>query len=387
MTNNAQQSNTFIAGTYKKHFFGKNYEYQSFLPSPVNRLYEWQDKRIPVLLEEAIRLVGELNAYSILVPDVDFFIQMHVRNEAVKSSRIEGTRTGMDEAILPEEEIAPEKRDDWTEVQNYIKAMNTSIGRLNELPISMRLLQGAHKILLSGVRGEHKQPGEVRSAQNWIGGTSIQTAAFIPPHPEDIPEVLKDLEFFWHNKGLNMPHLIKMAISHYQFETIHPFNDGNGRIGRMLIGLHLIELGILRKPTLYLSDFFEKNKSSYYDALTFVRERDDLDQWVVFFLSAVSETAKKSKDTFEKIIDLRARYEKQIMELGRRAKLAHKVLIQSFSMPAFKVADASKYLNASNTATNTLIAEMERVGILKEITGFSRNRIFVLHEYLELFKR
>ena len=387
MTNNAQQSNTFIAGTYKKHFFGKNYEYQSFLPSPVNRLYEWQDKRIPVLLEEAIRLVGELNAYSILVPDVDFFIQMHVRNEAVKSSRIEGTRTGMDEAILPEEEIAPEKRDDWTEVQNYIKAMNTSIGRLNELPISMRLLQGAHKILLSGVRGEHKQPGEVRSAQNWIGGTSIQTAAFIPPHPEDIPEVLKDLEFFWHNKGLNMPHLIKMAISHYQFETIHPFNDGNGRIGRMLIGLHLIELGILRKPTLYLSDFFEKNKSSYYDALTFVRERDDLDQWVVFFLSAVSETAKKSKDTFEKIIDLRARYEKQIMELGRRAKLAHKVLIQSFSMPAFKVADASKYLNASNTATNTLVAEMERVGILKEITGFSRNRIFVLHEYVELFKR
>jgi Fic family protein len=312
---------------------------------------------------------------------------MHVRNEAVKSSRIEGTRTGMDEAVLPEEEISPEKRDDWTEVQNYIKAMNTSIARLSELPISMRLLQGAHKILLSGVRGEHKQPGEVRTAQNWIGGTSIQTAAFIPPHPEDMGEALKDLEFFWHNKGLNMPHLIKMAISHYQFETIHPFNDGNGRIGRMLIGLHLIELGILRKPTLYLSDFFERNKGAYYDALTFVRERNDLDQWVVFFLSAVIETAKKGKDTFEKIIDLRARYEKQIMELGRRAKLAHKLLLQSFSMPAFKVSDASKHLKASNTATNTLVGEMERVGILKEVTGFSRNRIFVLHEYLDLFKR
>lgn len=386
MTNKPQQ-NQFIAGTHKKHFWGKDYEYQSFLPSPVNRPYEWKDKRIPVLLEEAIRLVGELNAYSILVPDVDFFIQMHVRNEAVKSSRIEGTRTGMDEAVLPEEEISPEKRDDWTEVQNYIKAMNTSIARLNELPISMRLLQGAHKILLSGVRGEHKQPGEVRTGQNWIGGTSIQTAAFIPPHPEDMGEVLKDMEFFWHNKGLNMPHLIKMAISHYQFETIHPFNDGNGRIGRMLIGLHLIELGILRKPTLYLSDFFERNKGAYYDALTFVRERNDLDQWVVFFLSAVIETAKKGKDTFEKIIDLRARYDKQIMELGRRAKLAHKLLLQSFSMPAFKVSDASKYLNASNTATNTLVGEMESVGILKEVTGFSRNRIFVLHEYLDLFKR
>jgi Fic family protein len=381
------QKQEFKAGVYKKHFWGKDYEYQSFLPSPVNHPYEWQDKRIPVLLEEAIRLVGELNAYSILIPDVDFFIQMHVRNEAVKSSRIEGTRTGMDEAVLPEEEIAPEKRDDWAEVQNYIKAMNKAIAGLSELPISIRLLKDAHRILLSGVRGEQKQPGEVRTSQNWIGGTSIQTASFIPPHPDDMQEALKDLEFFWHNKGLNMPNLIKMAISHYQFETIHPFNDGNGRIGRMLIGLHLIELGVLRKPTLYLSDFFERNKAAYYDALTFVRERNDLDQWIVFFLSAVIATAKKSKDTFERIIELRTRYEKKIMELGRRAKIAHKLLLQSFSMPAFRVVDASKYLNASNTATNTLVREMEKIGIIKEVTGFSRNRIFVLYEYLDLFKR
>lgn len=381
------QTNKFIAGTFKKHFWGKDYEYQSFLPSSVNQPYEWRDKRIPVLLEEAIRLVGELNAYSIFVPDVDFFIQMHVRNEAVKSSRIEGTRTGMDEAILPEEEIAPEKRDDWTEVQNYIRAMNHAIARLPELPICTRLLQEAHKILLSGVRGEHKQPGEIRKSQNWIGSTSIQTASFISPHPDDLPETLKDLELFWHNKGLNMPQLIKMAISHYQFETIHPFNDGNGRIGRMLIGLHLIELGILRKPTLYLSDFFERNKGAYYDALTFVRERNDLDQWIIFFLSAVIGTAKKGADTFEKIIDLRTRYEKQIIALGRRAKLGHKLLLQLFSTPALKVGDASKHLGASITATNTLVKEMEEIGILKEITGFSRNRIFVLHEYLDLFKR
>lgn len=381
------QIKKFIAGTHKKHFWGKDYEYQSFLPSPVNQPYEWEDKRIPVLLEEAIRLVGELNAYSILVPDVDFFIQMHVRNEAVKSSRIEGTRTGMDEAVLPEEEILPEKRDDWIEVQNYIKAMNHAIIRLPELPICMWLLQEMHKILLSGVRGEHRQPGKIRIAQNWIGGTSIQTAGFIPPHPEDLTEALKDIEFFWHNKGLNMPHLIKMAISHYQFETIHPFNDGNGRIGRMLIALHLIELGILRKPTLYLSDFFEKNKGAYYDALTFVRERNDLDQWIVFFLSAVIETAKKGTDTFEKIIELRSRYEKHILDLGRRAKLGHKLLLQLFSTPALKVSDASKYLNASITATNTLVREMEEIGILKEITGFSRNRIFVLREYIDLFER
>ena len=184
-----------------------------------------------------------------------------------------------------------------------------------------------------------------------------------------------------------MPHLIKMAISHYQFETIHPFNDGNGRIGRMLIGLHLIELEILRKPTLYLSDFFERNRAAYYDALSFVRERNDLDQWIVFFLSAVIEMAKKGTDTFQRIIELRARYETQIMDLGRRAKVAHDLLRHSFSRPAFSVSGASKYLKISNTAANTLVGEFERMGMVKEVTGFSRNRIFVLHEYLALFTR
>jgi Fic family protein len=376
----------FKSGVFKKHFYNKDYEYQSFLPNPVNYSYEWKEKRIPMLLEEAVRLVGELNAYSILVPDVDFFIQMHVRNEAIKSSRIEGTRTEMDEAILPEEEISPEKRDDWKEVQNYIQSMNYSIERLKTLPICMRLLQEAHKILLTGVRGERKQPGEIRTSQNWIGGTSIKTAAFIPPHPDDLPKLTQDLEYFWHNKGLQIPHLIKMAISHYQFETFHPFLDGNGRIGRLLITLHLTELGILQKPTLYLSDFFERNKGEYYDSLTFVRTRNDMDQWIIFFLSAVIETANKGKATFEKIIALRGRYEQQIMGFGRRATLGHNLLLMLFSEPATTVSDTAKRLNISISAANTLVNKMTGANILKELTGFSRNRIFILHEYIDLFR-
>lgn len=376
----------YNSGSYRKHFQGKDYEYQSFLPSSVNCYYEWEDKRILPLLEEAIRLVGELNAYSFLVPDVDFFIQMHVKNEALKSSRIEGTRTEMDEVILPKEEIMPEKRDDWSEVQNYIKAINYSIAQLNEIPLSMRLLEKSHEILLSGVRGKERQPGQVRTTQNWIGGSSIKTASFIPPHPDDMRASLTDLELFWHNKKINMPNLIKIAISHYQFETIHPFNDGNGRIGRMLITLHLIELGILQKPTLYLSDYFERNKGAYYDALTFVRDHNDMDQWIIFFLSAVIETAKKSKNTFRKIISLRRVYEQRIIKNGRKIKLMNDLLLRLFSNPAIRVSDVSNLLGKSISTSNNLIKEMERIGILKEITGFSRNRIFILHEYLDIFR-
>lgn len=375
----------FVAGHHQPHFSGKAHQYRSFSPSPVNRPYQWQDPKIPGLLEEAVRRLGELNAYSALIPDVDFFIGMHVRSEAVKSSRIEGTKTGVDEAALPEEEIAPQRRDDWAEVQNYIRAMNHGIAALDTLPVCMRLLQDAHRILMSGVRGENKQPGEVRAGQNWIGGANIHSAHFVPPHPGALPELLTDLEKFWHNRDLAMPHLIMTAISHYQFETIHPFNDGNGRIGRMLIVLHLIERGVLKKPTLYLSDFFERHKGAYYDSLTFVRERNDLDQWLAFFLSAVSETAGKGIDVFTRIIALREVYDRRIAALGRRAKHAQALMPGLFSSPAITVSQASERLQVSTSTANTLINQMEQAGIIREATGHSRNRIFLLHEYLELF--
>lgn len=371
----------FVAGKYIQRG-----SYQSFTPSFINQQFVWKNPQIDVLLERAVRLIGELNACADLIPDVDFFIEMSVRKEATDSNRIEGTKTELDDVVLPQEEINPEKRDDWEEVQNYIEAMNFAITKLDELPLSMRLLKDLHKILMSGVRGKHRDPGEIRRNQNWIGGSSPSDAFFVPPSAEEVPDLLTDMEKFWHNQSLQIPELIKIAITHYQFETIHPFLDGNGRSGRLLIVLQLIEAGMLRKPVLYMSTFFEKYKDSYYDSLTMVRKSDNLEQWIAFFLNGVADTAQNGLDTFRQIIALRQEYETKIFTLGSRVENAQKLLRFMYIAPITNVKLVETWLDMGFSSANRLLKSLTELEILSEITGFSRNRLFVLEKYLNLFR-
>jgi Fic family protein len=374
-------------GRYKAGTLKKQYGYSSFLPEMVNHEWLINDAKINYLLSQADRKLGELNAFSMLIPDVDFFIKMHITKEATKSSRIEGTQTSFEEALQNEEYINPEKIDDWQEVHNYIEAMNFSISKLDKLPLSTRLLKQTHKKLLQGVRGKHKLPGEFRTSQNWIGGTSLKDAAFIPPNHDEVPDLMSDLEKFLNNDELQVPPLIRIAIAHYQFETIHPFLDGNGRLGRLLITLYLVSNNIINKPALYLSDFFEKHRLLYYDNLTLVRSKNLLKPWIIFFLTGVLRTAESSIDTFNAIIKLRQVVEeRKIITLGKRVPLALKLIRYLYSKPIVDASEIASSLEVNISTAHRLIQDFEKLKILIEQTGYKRNRVFVFEDYIKLFR-
>jgi Fic family protein len=360
--------------------------YKNFQPNLLCREWVIDNMQVLSLLSKADRFLGRLDMYSEYV-DIDLFIQMHIAKEATQSSKIEGTQTNMEEAFLKKDDIQFEKRDDWEEVQNYILAMNEAVNSLHTLPFSTRLVRQAHKVLLLGVRGQHKQPGAFRSSQNWIGGATLNDAVFVPPTHTEIANLMSDIEFFANNQSDDIPDLIKIALIHYQFETIHPFLDGNGRTGRLLITLYLVSKGILKRPILYLSDFFERHRTLYYDNLTRVRTHNDLAQWLKFFLTGIKETAQKGVETLNAIMQLKQSVEIQIDKLGKRGADARILLDALYKKPIISPAETVGLINKTPQTAYNLIADLEREEILKEITGAQRNKLYSFEPYMNLFNQ
>ena len=375
------QIEKFQSGTFRQ---GTAYKY--FLPTLINDNWIWADSKLNQLLEKASFELGQLNSFAKLVPNVDLFIHLHITKEAVVSSKIEGTQTHFDEAFLQKENINPERRDDWQEVKNYTEALNTAIKELEHLPISSRLILKTHEILMQGVRGEKKTPGQYRTSQNWIGGKTLNDAIFIPPHADYLNDLMSDLEKFIHNENLDLPDLVKAAIIHYQFETIHPFLDGNGRIGRLLITLFLVEKNVLVKPLLYLSSFFEKDKTFYYDNLTRVRTNNEIKQWIKYFLVGITDTAKRAVKTLDEVISLKSGNEQQIQtQFGKRIKTGLALHTHLLGQPLVTIKEVQGICRLSAKSAGELVNLFITHGILKEFTGNFRNRIFIYEPYLNLF--
>lgn len=373
---------SFIAGSYEPQ-----YQYKSFVPELIH--FDWMadDPSLIALLSDADRALGTLNAYSELIPDVDFFIRMHITKEATTSSKIEGTQTNLEEAFVKEEDVNPEKRDDWGEVHNYIDAINFSIASLTSLPISNRLIKNTHKVLMQGARGENKSPGEYRTSQNWIGAT-LRDAIYVPPIAEEISNLMGDLEKFLHDDQIHTPPLLRIGMLHYQFETIHPFLDGNGRMGRLLITLYLVSKGLLTKPALYLSDFFEHHRSYYYDNLTRVRTHNDMTQWLKFFLVGIIETANSSIQTFKDIIALKVRIEKEVLpKLGRRQHAGIEVLNVLYQTPILSVKTLTQITKMNYATANRLMNDLASLKIVDQLEEFKKSRLFIFSEYFRIFMR
>ena len=362
--------------------------HHAFIPVafPIKVPLKW-DTDLLYLLSQADIAIGGLKDISRLVPDVDFFILMYVNKEATLSSQIEGTQATLIDYVKAQAEPSEDAPSDIDEIRNYIKAMNYGLDRLKTFPLSLRLICEIHERLLHGVRGKHRAPGEFRSTQNWIGGPSIETATFVPPPVHEMKAALSDLEKFMHAKD-RMPILIKTGLLHAQFETIHPFLDGNGRSGRLLITLFLCQAGILPTPLLYLSEFFKRHRTTYYDRLNAYRfSENGIEAWLKFFLEGVKTVADEALETAKKITELRESHMKTISFFGKSTPSARLLLDHLYAQPvvnAKQVAMATKL--ASKVSVNRLIDRFVVEGILIEITGKQRDRKYLYRSYVKLFE-
>ncbi|HUP60918.1 MAG TPA: Fic family protein [Thermoanaerobaculia bacterium] len=373
------------AGRYVRQTTG----YRAFIPAPLPPEPPLHlTGELHRLLSSADRALGRLDGSVLTLPNPDLFVFMYVRKEAVLSSQIEGTQSSLQDLLAAEAQLFDQNLPrDVDEVVNYVRAMNHGLGRLHELPVSVRLIREIHAELLRGVRGGRLQPGELRTSQNWLGpaGSTLATATFVPPPHHVVPEALGELEKFIHRDD-DLPPLIKIALAHVQFETIHPFLDGNGRVGRLLTTFLLTERGILHKPVLYLSHYFRRHRQSYYDHLQAVRERGAWEEWLAFFLRGVAEVAVEAAETARRILQLREQHRAAITErLGRTAGNGHKVLESLYDRPILSVNDVRALTGTTFAAANALVSRLVQVGVLEEMTGYARNRRFRYAPYIALF--
>lgn len=363
--------------------------YRAFMPAPLPPQPAIAlGGELQGLLSAADRSLGRLDGSVLTLPKPDLFVFMYVRKEAVLSSQIEGTQSSLQDVLAAEAQLFQQTLPrDVGEVINYVRAMNHGLARLTELPVSVRLIREIHAQLMRDVRGGKLQPGELRTSQNWIGpaGCTLNTATFVPPPHPAVPAALGDLETFLHARD-ELPPLVKIALAHVQFETIHPFLDGNGRVGRLLITFLLTERGVLHKPVLYLSHYFMQHRQTYYEHLQAVRDWGAWEAWLAFFLRGVIEVAGEAAETARRILQLREQHRGSITtQLGRAAGNGHKVLESLFDRPIVAVSDVQKMIGTTYVAANNLVSRLVKLGVLSEMTGYARNRRFRYAPYIALF--
>ena len=363
--------------------------HRAFIPAPLPPDPPFRfTKELQVLLSQADSALGRLDGSIQTLPNPDLFVYMYVRKEAVLSSQIEGTQSSLQDVLAAEAKIfTPNQPNDVKEVVNYVRAMNHGLKRLSELPVSVRLIREIHAELLEDTRGSHLTPGELRTSQNWIGpaGCTLNEATFVPPPPHEVPQKLADLEKFLHT-DTELPLLIKIGLAHVQFETIHPFLNGNGRVGRLLITFLLCKRQVLLKPVLYLSWFFKRYRHQYYEELQSVRKTGTWEQWIGFFLRGIVDVSLQATDTARRILTMREEHRHAITEnFGRAAGNGHRVLEYLYECPIVSVSNVQDLIGTTYAAANNLVARMVDNGILQEYTKQTRNRRFMYQSYINLF--